>query len=186
MISGCTAFFSYNTVVNRAGFNDLNWKFTLVLFAVKKYPKTTGRCHCSFGRFSFAMRCIKQWSISLIASNQRSGRSSFAREAICFIQTISYAPVNLTTSLTLTRPVKLLLFRWYLSADKTICERNSCNCQLYGSSEPANCTVPQTFTPAIKLMHTLRVPDTQMLPLFFDRVPQCGSQKWGCPQKDAQ
>ena len=54
-ISGCPAFldlfFGYDTAVTRAGLNDLNWKFTLVLFGVKKYPKTTGRCHCSFGGF---------------------------------------------------------------------------------------------------------------------------------------
>jgi len=44
-------FFGYDNVIARTGLIDLNWKFIPVLFGVKKYPKTTGRCHCSFGGF---------------------------------------------------------------------------------------------------------------------------------------
>ena len=54
-IFGCPAFldviFGYDNVIAHAELTDLNWKFTLVLFGVKKYPKTTGLCHCSFGGF---------------------------------------------------------------------------------------------------------------------------------------
>ena len=52
-ISGCPAFldlfFGYDTAITRAGLNDLNWKFTLVLFGVPeiigaggKYQKPPG------------------------------------------------------------------------------------------------------------------------------------------------
>jgi len=51
--------FCYYTSIASAGLIDLNWEVTLILFGVKKYPKTTGLsralsrglCHCSFGGF---------------------------------------------------------------------------------------------------------------------------------------
>ena len=149
-IFGCPALlaviFGYDNVIAHAGLNDLNWKFNLVLFGVPenknigaggKYPcqrYTFGENHRpdpSFvsgavpllvRRFPSTMRCIKQWSAALRDRKLRFGRSSFTREAICFIQAISYAPVNLTTSLTLPRPVGQLLFRWYVTADKNLYE----------------------------------------------------------------
>ena len=40
-------------------------------------------------------------------------------QPVCFIQTISYAPANLNTSLTLPRPVGLQPYLCYMPANKT-------------------------------------------------------------------